>query len=69
MPNFESLLNRMPVTIHRQDYERRLAPTDPARLPMDLLKQFPAEEMKAWRVSSRVGNVRNNDPTLVEPTL
>jgi hypothetical protein len=23
--------------------------------------------MKAWPVGSRVGNVQNNDPTLVEP--
>jgi hypothetical protein len=27
----------------------------------------PADEMKAWPVGSRVGNVQNNDPTLVEP--
>ena len=33
----------------------------------DLLKPFPAEEMKAWPVSQDVGNVRNNRPELVEP--
>ena len=27
----------------------------------------PAEEMTCWPVSTRVGNVKNNDPTLIEP--
>jgi len=47
---------------NRQDYDRWLAPGDAAQLPVDLLRPFPAEEMKAWTVSNRVGNVRNNDP-------
>jgi putative SOS response-associated peptidase YedK len=32
-----------------------------------LLAPYPAEDMKMWPVSTRVGNVRNNDPSLVEP--
>lgn len=63
----EPLHNRMPVILQRRDYDRWLAPGDPSQLPVDLLKPFPAEEMKAWPVSPRVGNVRNNDPSLVEP--
>ena len=39
----------------------------PAHLPVDLLKPYPAEEMKAWKVGKAVGNTRNNDPSLVEP--
>jgi putative SOS response-associated peptidase YedK len=27
----------------------------------------PAEEMVAWPVSPRVGNVKNNDPSLIWP--
>jgi len=27
----------------------------------------PAEEMTCWPVSPRVGNVKNNDPRLIEP--
>jgi hypothetical protein len=27
---------------------------------------LPAEEMKAWKVSAAVGNVRNNRPELIE---
>jgi len=63
----EPIHNRMPVILHRQDYDRWLAPGDASQLPVDLLRPFPVEEMKASTVSSRVGNVKNNDPTLVEP--
>jgi putative SOS response-associated peptidase YedK len=58
--------DRMPVILHRQDYERWLEPGDPAQLPVDLLRPYPAEEMKAWKVGADVGNVRNNRPELVE---
>ena len=32
-----------------------------------LLTPYPSEEMVAWPVSPRVGNVKNNDPSLIEP--
>jgi putative SOS response-associated peptidase YedK len=32
-----------------------------------LLAPYPAEDMKMWLASARVGNVRNNDPSLIEP--
>jgi len=63
----EPIHNRMPVILKREDYDRWLSPGEPSHLPVDLLRPFPADEMKAWRVGSRVGNVQNNDPTLVEP--
>ena len=59
----------MPVILHRQDYERWLTPGRPSQLPIDLLRPLPAEQMKAWKVSSDVGNVRNNWLDLVEPLL
>jgi putative SOS response-associated peptidase YedK len=31
------------------------------------LAPYPAEEMSCWPVSARVGNVKNNDPSLIEP--
>jgi putative SOS response-associated peptidase YedK len=58
--------NRMPVIVEPSDYAHWLAPPDPARLPTDLLRPFPSEKMRAWPVSSRVGNVRNNDPELLD---
>ena len=57
--------NRMPVIIEPKDYDRWLDPGDPARPPIDLLRPYPAERMKAWTVSDRVGNVRNNDTELL----
>lgn len=63
----EPLHNRMPVILHKGDYERWLAPDEPTQLPTDLLRPFPAEEMKAWKVAHLVGNVRNNSPELLIP--
>jgi len=35
--------------------------------------RFPApystEEMTCWPVSTRVGNIQNNDPSLIEPIV
>jgi putative SOS response-associated peptidase YedK len=33
-----------------------------------MLTPYPAEAMTSWAVSTRVGNVRNNEPSLIEPT-
>ena len=59
--------NRMPVIVARKEYERWMAPAEPSHLPVDLLRPYPAEEMKAWKVSKAVGNVRNNDASLILP--
>jgi len=32
-----------------------------------LLAPYPSDEMICWPVSARVGNVKNNDPSLIEP--
>jgi putative SOS response-associated peptidase YedK len=63
----EPLHNRMPVILAPKDYERWLAPVDPAHLPVDLLRPYAADEMTAWRASKAVGNVKNNDPSLIAP--
>jgi putative SOS response-associated peptidase YedK len=41
---------------------------EPADLPRlkALLAPYPAEEMTCWPVSTRVGNVKNNDASLIE---
>ena len=39
---------------------------EPSRLKA-LLAPYPAQEMVAWPVNPRVGNVKNNDPSLIEP--
>jgi putative SOS response-associated peptidase YedK len=62
----ERFHDRMPVILRQRDYARWLAPGDPAQLPVDLLRPYAADEMKAWKVGPDVGNVRNNRPDLVE---
>ena len=32
-----------------------------------MLAPYPSDDMICWPVSARVGNVRNNDPSLIEP--
>jgi putative SOS response-associated peptidase YedK len=61
------LHERMPVIIEPQNYDRWLAPAEPQRLPIDLLRSYPAEKMRAWKVDARVGNVKNDDAELLAP--
>jgi putative SOS response-associated peptidase YedK len=64
------LHNRMPVILGLQVWPQWLGeePADPARLKA-VLAPYPAEEMTCWPVSTRVGNVKNNDPSLIEPVV
>ncbi len=57
----ERLHERMPVILEPKDYHRWLTPGDPAQPPVDLLRPYPAEQMTAWKVDRKVGNVRNDD--------
>jgi putative SOS response-associated peptidase YedK len=41
-------------------------PADTARLK-GLLVPYPVEGLAIWPVDKRVGNVKNNDPSLIEP--
>jgi putative SOS response-associated peptidase YedK len=53
--------NRMPVILRPQDYDAWLGAPE---LPPELLRPFPAEEMEAVPVSTRVNSPRNNDASL-----
>ncbi len=58
--------NRMPVILDSVNAERwLLAPA------VDLLRPYPAEEMSAWPISSRVNSAANDDPSVLveEATL
>jgi hypothetical protein len=57
--------NRCSLIIEPKDYERWLAPAVPSHLPIDLVRTFPAEGMKAWRVAKLQGN----SPHLLEPIV
>ena len=62
----EPLHDRMPVILQPKDYDRWLTPGDPTH-PVDLLRPFPAEQMKAWQVDRKVCNVKNDTPDCIEP--
>ena len=61
------LHNRMPVVLKPETWPVWLGekPTDASSLKA-LLAPFPSDEMTCWPVSARVGNVKNNDPSLIE---
>jgi putative SOS response-associated peptidase YedK len=63
----EPLHNRMPVILRPKDYDRWLRPGDPERPPVDLLRPFPADQMTAWKVDRKVGDVKNDTPDCIEP--
>ncbi len=63
----ESMHDRMPVIIEERNYERWLDTSDKERLPLDLLRPYPAEQMTAWKVDRKVGNVRNDSDDCVAP--
>ena len=46
-------------------YERWLAPADTLHSPIDLLRPYPADSMTVRKVSSAVGNVKNDEPGLI----
>ncbi len=62
------LHERMPVVLDPDAWPLWLGetPADPAALKA-LLVPYSTAGMVMWRVDKRVGNVRNNDPSLIEP--
>jgi putative SOS response-associated peptidase YedK len=64
------LHNRMPVILALEVWPAWLGeePADEARLK-SFLAPYPSNEMICWPVSARVGNVKNNDPSLIEPIV
>jgi putative SOS response-associated peptidase YedK len=59
--------DRMPVILEKADWPKWLGeePATEAEL-YALLKSAPPEQVKIWPVDNRVGNVRINDPRLLE---
>src|SRR5438067_12933762 len=60
--------NRMPVILKPEAWPAWLGeePADEPQLKA-LLAPYPSGRMICWPVSPRVGNVRNNDSSLIEP--
>jgi putative SOS response-associated peptidase YedK len=62
------LHNRVPVVLGPEAWPAWLGqePAD-ARQLKAMLAPYPSEKMTCWPVSTRMGNVKNNDPSLIEP--
>jgi len=60
--------NRMPVILPPETWPEWLAekPFEGANLK-EMLAPYPAKRMTMWPVDRRVGNVKNNAPSLIEP--
>jgi putative SOS response-associated peptidase YedK len=60
--------DRMPVILHERDYESWLDPkNEKLEVLGGLLTPFPAGEMRAYPIGTRVNNTRNDGPELIEP--
>jgi hypothetical protein len=55
----------MLVILPERDYNRWLD-VDSPQLPVDLLRPYDADQMTAWEVDKRIGNVRNDSPELLQ---
>jgi putative SOS response-associated peptidase YedK len=64
------LHNRMPVVLKPAVWPAWLR-EETADVPhlKALLAPYPSDGMVAWPVSARVGSVKNNDPSLIEPKI
>jgi putative SOS response-associated peptidase YedK len=59
---------RMPVILSPEAWEPWIGETEKDLDDLKaLLVPYPADRMTAWPVSTRVGNVKNNDASLIEP--
>jgi putative SOS response-associated peptidase YedK len=59
--------DRMPLIVKKSDWQRWLEMGSYEQPPVDLLRPFPAESMKGWRVDTKINSVKNNGPELMEP--
>jgi putative SOS response-associated peptidase YedK len=61
-----AIQDRMPVIIEREDWPVWLGETEGD--PGPLLRPLAEDVLRVWPIGKAVGNVRNDGPTLLEPT-
>jgi putative SOS response-associated peptidase YedK len=64
-----TVYHRMPVILYPEDYDERLIRVDGEDPQANLLRPYPAEEMKAKEVLNDLRNVSNNHPELLNSCL
>ncbi len=58
--------DRMPVILDKSDEKRWLSPLPESEL-MDMLKPYPAEKMKAYKISQLVNSPKNDSAEILTP--
>jgi len=58
--------DRMPVILHSAKWNVWLGGGPPAAAP-DLLRPYPVRAMRAYPISARVNDLKNDDPTIIQP--
>jgi putative SOS response-associated peptidase YedK len=67
---WSALHHRQPVTIPPEEWSAWLDPQVGADQAVQLALQLPeVREWQAWPVSTPVNSVRNDDPSLIEPSF
>jgi putative SOS response-associated peptidase YedK len=67
-PDMKGIHDRMPVILERADLDPWLRSGHASESElMEFLKPAPADTLVRYPVGQRVGNVRNDDPALLEP--
>ncbi len=61
------LHERMPAVLPPEEFGEWLDPGTPAERLRQMLRPYPSARTKAYPVSPRVNNVRNDDPGCIEP--
>lgn len=59
--------DRMSLIVKRSDWQRWLEPNVAEQPPIDLLRPFDADKIKAWRADTAINNARNTGADLGEP--
>ena len=57
---------RMPVILPEEHHAKWLGEVEDSGLK-ELLKPFPADQMKMWPISARVNSPKNDDPDILTP--
>lgn len=57
----------MSLIVKKSDWQRWLEPGDQQHPPLDLLRPFDSEPMKAWRIDTKINKVDSTELELSEP--
>jgi putative SOS response-associated peptidase YedK len=63
----EPIHHRMACIIPQSNYSAWIDPHSNLGTVREIIKPFPAGEMRAWRISSKVNRVENNAPEFIAP--